>query len=96
LFNHNAEMTPNACKRPQKLISSPLHLYLYQGLKKMAITVPYLKGYVRDFISLLNPLIKDAPKFEPSELIFILREGLNYDQFIAEDDIPSPDDSNLN
>jgi len=70
-------------------------LYLYQGLKQMPITVPYLKGYVRDFISLLDPLIKDAPKLEPSELIFILREGLDYDQFIAEDDIPSPDDSKI-
>jgi len=70
-------------------------LRLYQALKQMPITVPYLKGYVRDFISLLDPLIKDAPKLEPSELIFILREGLNYDQFIAEDDIPSPDDSKI-
>ena len=70
-------------------------LRLYQALKQMPITVPYLKGYVRDFISLLDPLIKDAPKIEPSELIFILREGLNYDQFIAEDDIPSPDDSKI-
>jgi DNA helicase II / ATP-dependent DNA helicase PcrA len=32
---------------------------------------------------------------EPSELIYILREGLDYDQFIAEDDIPSPDDSKI-
>lgn len=70
-------------------------LRLYQALKQMPITVPYLKGYVRDFIRLLDPLIKDAPKLEPSELIFILREGLDYDQFIAEDDIPSPDDSKI-
>ena len=28
-------------------------------------------------------------------MIYILREGLNYDQFIAEDDIPSPDDSKI-
>jgi DNA helicase-2/ATP-dependent DNA helicase PcrA len=70
-------------------------LHLYQGLKQMPVTVPYLKGYVRDLISLLDPLINDSVKLEPSELIYILREGLNYDQFIAEDDIPSPDDSKI-
>ena len=70
-------------------------LYLYQGLKQMPVTVPYLKGYVRDFIALVDPLIKDAVKMEPCELIYILREGLNYDQFIAEDEIPSSDDSKI-
>ncbi len=70
-------------------------LYLYQGLKQMPVTVPYLKGYVRDFIALVDPLIKDAIKMEPCELIYILREGLDYDQFIAEDEIPSSDDSKI-
>lgn len=56
-------------------------LHLYQGLKQMPVTVPYLKGYIRDFITLLDPLIKDAAKLEPSELIYILREGLDYDKF---------------
>ncbi len=70
-------------------------LYLYDGLKQMPVTVPYLKGYVRDFIALIDPLIKDAVKMEPCELIYILREGLDYDQFIAEDEIPSSDDSKI-
>jgi DNA helicase-2/ATP-dependent DNA helicase PcrA len=70
-------------------------LHLYQGLKQMPVTVPYLKGYIRDFIALLDPLVKDAAKLEPSELIYILREALDYDHFIAEDDIPSPDDSKI-
>jgi DNA helicase-2/ATP-dependent DNA helicase PcrA len=70
-------------------------LYLYDGLKQMPVTVPYLKGYVRDFIALVDPLIKDAVKMEPCELIYILREGLDYDQFIAEDEIPSSDDSKI-
>ncbi len=70
-------------------------LHLYEALKQMPISMYYVKGYVKKFISLLTPLIRDAPKLEPSELIFILREGLNYDQFIAEDDIPSPDDSKI-
>ncbi len=70
-------------------------LYLYQGLKQMPVTVPYLKGYVRDFIALVDPLIKDAVKMEPCELIYILREGLDYDQFIAEDEVPSSDDSKI-
>lgn len=70
-------------------------LYLYQALKQMPISMYYVKGYVKKFIALLDPLINDATKLEPSELIYILREGLDYDQFIAEDDIPSPDDSKI-
>jgi len=70
-------------------------VYLYQALKQMPISMYYVKGYVKKFIALLDPLINDATKLEPSELIYILREGLDYDQFIAEDDIPSPDDSKI-
>ncbi|MDA3789154.1 MAG: ATP-dependent helicase [Desulfobacula sp.] len=68
---------------------------LYQALKSMPIDVPYLRKYVKEFISIIDPLIKNKDQIEPSEMVHILREGLDYDRFIAEDDIPSPDDSKI-
>jgi len=68
---------------------------LYQGLTSIPIDVPYLIKYVKEFISIIDPLIKNKDKIEPSEMVHILRESLDYDRFIAEDDIPSPDDSKI-
>jgi DNA helicase-2/ATP-dependent DNA helicase PcrA len=70
-------------------------LHLYPALKSMRIEVPYIKKYAREFIGLLDPLMMDAKKMEPAELIHILREGLDYDRYITDDDIPGPDDSRI-
>jgi DNA helicase II / ATP-dependent DNA helicase PcrA len=43
----------------------------------------------------MDPLIKDAAKIGPSELIYPLRDGLDFDAYITEDDVPSPDDSKI-
>lgn len=32
---------------------------------------------------------------EPAEIVHLLRDTLDYDQFITEDDVPSPDDSKV-
>jgi len=72
---------------------------LYKGLKTMKIEIPYVRKYVREFISKMDPLIRDSNQIEPAEMIGILREALDYDRFITDDDIPSPDDekiSNIN
>ena len=70
-------------------------VHLWDGLKSMPIEIPYLKQNVRIFTGLLKPLIKDSPKMNPAEVIHILRESLNYDAYITEDDVPSPDDSKI-
>ena len=70
-------------------------LHLYQALKTMRIDIPYVRRYVREFITIMEPLIKDAKQIEPSEMICILRAVLDYDRFITDDDIPSPDDEKL-
>lgn len=75
--------------------SNKKEVHLYEGLKSLPVKVPYLKKNMRDFRRLLNPLIGEAHRMEPSELIYLLREGLEYDKFITEDDIPSPDDSKI-
>ena len=47
----------------------------------------------------MDPLVEDAKNLEPAELINLLRVTLDYDRFITDEDIPSPDDvkiANLN
>ncbi|MCX8110153.1 MAG: ATP-dependent helicase [Syntrophorhabdaceae bacterium] len=71
------------------------NIFLYDALKVIRIDVPYIRKYVREFISIMEPLIKDVASIEPQELISILRETLDYDRFITEDEIPSPDDEKI-
>ena len=71
------------------------NLYLFQALKSLPVQIPYLKKNIRELIGILDPLIADAKNISPSEVIHILRESLNYDAFICEDDIPTPDDSKI-
>jgi DNA helicase-2/ATP-dependent DNA helicase PcrA len=75
--------------------SNKRNAHLFQGLKTMPIEVPYLKKFIKDFVCLIEPLIQDAAQLEPAEIIHILREGLDYDRYISDDDIPSPDDSKI-
>jgi len=67
-------------------------IHLYQALKAMSIDVPYLKKNIRELAEFLDELIVQAQILEPSELIQIIREGLDYDRYISDDDIVSPDD----
>ena len=66
---------------------------LYQALKSMRIQIPYVRKNVKEFIKLMEPLIKDANQIGPSEMIYLLREGLDYDTFITEDEVSGPDSS---
>ena len=50
---------------------------------------------VKEFIGFLDPLINDAENMEPSELIELLRISLDYDRYITDEDIPSPDDAKI-
>jgi DNA helicase-2/ATP-dependent DNA helicase PcrA len=74
-------------------------LHLYDKLKSMPIELPYIRKNVREFIKLMDPLIQDAESLQPAELIQLLRNALDYDRYITDDDMPSPDDvkiENLN
>ena len=65
----------------------------------MPIELPYIRKNVREFIQLIDPLIQDAETLQPAELIQLLRSALDYDRFVTDSDIPSPDDvkiENLN
>jgi len=69
--------------------------YLYIGLKSMPIKLTYLRKNVKEFINFMDPLIEDAENLEPAELINLLRVSLDYDRFITDEDIPSPDDTKI-
>jgi len=75
------------------------NLHLYEKLKAMPIELPYIRKNVKEFIKFMNPLIDDAQNLQPAEVIKHLRDSLDYDRYITDDDLPSPDDvkiENLN
>ena len=55
----------------------------------------YIRKNVREFIQLIDPLIADAETLQPAELIQLLRNALDYDRYITDDDMPSPDDAKI-
>ena len=65
---------------------------LYTGLKEIGIDLPYVRKNIKEFIAFLDPLIDYANNMGPAEIIGILRNSLDYDRFICDEDIPSPDD----
>jgi len=75
------------------------NMHLYEKLKSMPVDLPYIRKNVREFIQFVDPLIEDSANEQPAELIQLLRVALDYDRFITDDDMPSPDDvkiENLN
>ena len=75
--------------------SSERDEHLYSCLRSMPVDLSYLRHSVNEFVKLVDSLAKDVESLEPAELIRILREVLDYDRFIAEDEIPSPDDTKI-
>lgn len=74
-------------------------MHLYEKLKAMPVELPYIRKNVKEFIKFIAPLIEDSANIRPAELIQLLRVALDYDRFITDDDLPSPDDvkiENLN
>jgi len=71
-------------------------LHLYQGLKSMPVELPYIRKNVKELIGFVDPLIEDAENLEPAQLIDLLRTSLDYDRFVTDEDLPSPDDVKIN
>lgn len=59
----------------------------------MPVKVPYLRKNIRQFTEFIDPLIRDKWDLEPMDLIYLLRDGLNYDRFIADESAELYDDS---
>ncbi|MFC1556010.1 3'-5' exonuclease, partial [candidate division KSB1 bacterium] len=75
--------------------ASEHEIHLFEALSQIKIELKYVQKNVQEFLSLLSPLIKDAESLEPAEALLLLREALDYDRLISEDDIPAPDDNRL-
>ena len=72
---------------------------MYQGLKSMIIELPFVRKNIKAFISFMDSLMEEIESLEPTEVIQKIRTSLDYDRFIVDEDIPSPDDvkiSNIN
>lgn len=67
-------------------------VHFFQALKTVPIRVPFLKHNLMGLVKFLSPLIKEADTMKPLEAIQVLRGSLDYDNFIAQDEIPSADD----
>jgi DNA helicase-2/ATP-dependent DNA helicase PcrA len=70
-------------------------VHFYQGLKEIGIDLPYVRKNIKEFIAFLDPLIDYSGNMGPAEIIGILRNSLDYDRFICDEDIPSPDDAKI-
>lgn len=71
------------------------NVHLFEGLKSMPVDLPYLRKNIREFITFVSPLADYAPNLEPSEVISMIRGQLDYDRFITDEDIPTPDDAKI-
>lgn len=79
--------------------SNKTNVHLFEGLKSIPVDLPYIRKNVKDFISFISPLADYSSNLEPSEVIQMIRSQLDYDRFITDEDIPTPDDvkiQNLN
>jgi DNA helicase-2/ATP-dependent DNA helicase PcrA len=65
-------------------------LFLYNALKSMTIRPRYLKDNVRRFTELLDSL-SGMDSLTPAGAMSTLRASLDYDRWITDEDIPSPD-----
>ena len=68
-------------------------LNLYAALREMPVELTYLRKNVREFVDDMDLLMSQC--LEPAEAIHILRSTLDYDRWVTDEDIPSPDDQKI-
>jgi DNA helicase-2/ATP-dependent DNA helicase PcrA len=71
-------------------------IHLYQGLKSMVVTVAFVRKNIKELIQFMDPLIEGAESLEPVQVIQQIRTVFDYDRFVVDEDIPSPDDVKIN
>jgi len=70
-------------------------VHLYEALKSFRPDTPFIRKNVREFVSFLDPLTQLANTLHPAEVINLLRNSLDYDRYVTDEDIPTPDDSKI-
>lgn len=99
ILNAPVRYVSNKSKSELKEFCDKKGIHLYQGLKETRFDTPFIRKNIREFINFMDPLIEEVDTFGPSELLKLLRNNLDYDRFIVDEDMPSPDDiviENLN
>ncbi|MFU2207724.1 ATP-dependent helicase [Solidesulfovibrio sp. C21] len=64
---------------------------LYQALRDMDFDRTHVRRNVHAFVRLMDACIQEKGQLGPAELLAKLRDRLDYDRFITDKDIPSPD-----
>lgn len=72
-----------------------MHRTCYESLKSMDISTPFQRKNVAEFLSVMEPIINRGGSLNPSEAIRYIRDAFNIDRFLADGDIPSPDDEKI-
>ena len=70
-------------------------VHLYEALKSFRPDTPFIRKNVREFVAFLDPLTQLAHTLHPAEVINLLRNNLDYDRYVTDEDIPTPDDSKI-
>ena len=99
ILNAPVRYISNKLKSELKEFCDKKGIHLYQGLKSSRFDTPFIRKNIREFINFLDPLIEAVDTFRPSELLKLLRNNLDYDRFIVDEDLPTIDDviiENLN
>ena len=99
VLNVPVRYVSNKVKDQLKAYCRERGIHLYQGLKSMIITVPYVRKLIKEFVAFMDALIETTETVEPVQVIQQIRTTFDYDRFIVDEDIPSPDDvkiSNIN
>ena len=99
ILNVPVRYVSNKVKDQLRVYCKERNLHLYQGLKSMIISVPYVRKLIKELVAFMDPLIENAENMEPVQVIRQIRNTFDYDRFIVDEDIPSVDDvkiSNIN
>ena len=92
ILNVPVRYVSNAIKDQLKEYSRHRGLRLYRGLQNMIIMVPYVRKLIKEMLAFMDPLVESAQYLEPVQVIKQIRTTFDYDRFVCDEDIPSPDD----
>jgi len=96
ILNVPVRYVSNKVKDQLKAYCRERGIHLYEGLKSMIITATYVRKLIKEFVAFMDPLIEEAENVEPVQIIMKIRATFDYDRFIVDEDIPSPDDVKIN
>lgn len=98
ILNAPVRYVSNALKSQLKEYCQNRNIHFYQGLKSGNMGSAFVQKNIKTFIEIMDPLISEDT-LSPSEVLVLLRNKLDYDRFIVDEDLPVIDDvliENLN